>query len=86
VKESIQSLNFCKKHNFKQVESFLEIHYSNDFFSRFNIELPYDITPLSLISTIDEESFELLKKEFPPERTYRISVFEKNLSNLKELE
>jgi len=74
--------NFWSKLKYLCIDHYYEVYYSNDLFERFNIDLPYEITPQSFIASVNSHSFSKLVRDFPPERSFKIKIWKKNLVSL----
>ncbi|MHA1974434.1 MAG: GNAT family N-acetyltransferase [Candidatus Hodarchaeales archaeon] len=60
-------------------QDFYQVYYREDFFFRFNIPLPYGMTPHIFTGTLEPDGFEKLCHVFPPEKSYKIVILEKKL-------
>ncbi len=65
--------------DFEKCAHYYEISLSGDFFSKYDIELPFGIIAGKLNAFADQEAFEIILKEHSPEQTYPISVFQRIL-------
>ena len=76
VRDDPSTLNWLHNLGFKKVQQFYDVLLGSDFFDKFGIDLPFGITPSFLNGIVDSEGFYELKRQHPPERTYRISILE----------
>ncbi|MHA1214822.1 MAG: GNAT family N-acetyltransferase [Candidatus Hodarchaeales archaeon] len=79
VRESFDIISLFERLGYRQIEEFYEVYYREDFFDKFGIKLPFNLSPQTLVGSIDPFSFEALSRTFPPERSYRIVALEKIL-------
>ena len=72
--------NFWSKLKYLCIDHYYEVYYSNDFFERLNIDFPFEITPQTFIASVNNDSFIKLVKDFPPDRSFKIKIWEKILN------
>ena len=65
--------------NFEKCAHYYEVSLAGDFFTKYDIDLPFGLIPSRLDAFVEEESFNIIKKNHAPEQTYPISVFQKSL-------
>ncbi|WP_455139393.1 GNAT family N-acetyltransferase [Candidatus Hodarchaeum mangrovi] len=71
--------NFWSKLKFLCIDHYYEVYYSDDFFERFNINFPFEITPQTFIASVNSHSFSKLVRDFAPDRSFKIKIWEKSL-------
>lgn len=77
VRDEPGTIAWLKKNRFQEIYRFFEVLLTTDFFDKYNIDLPFGITPTFLKGNIESEGFSKLTQQHPPERTYPIIIFEK---------
>jgi ribosomal protein S18 acetylase RimI-like enzyme len=65
--------------NFLHCDTYYEVNFSQDFFIKYGIELPFGINPSSFTGFVDKEGFKYLTTDHPPEKTYPYVIMEKIL-------
>lgn len=77
TREDTRIISWLQCHQFKEIYRFYQVTLTSDFFSKFDIELPFSLSPDMLTASIDEEAYSTLMMYHPPEKTERILIFEK---------
>ncbi len=71
--------NWFLSMEFKQCEKYYEVSFSQDFFMKYGIDLPFGINPSILTGFVDQSGFRLLTTDHPPEKTFPYLIMEKLL-------
>ncbi|MFX0013099.1 MAG: GNAT family N-acetyltransferase [Promethearchaeota archaeon] len=79
VRDDIGIKLWLEKLLFQEIHRFYEVLLTTDFFDKYAIDLPYEITPISLMGIIESKNFSQLTQKHPPESTFPIIVYEKLL-------
>ncbi len=72
-------LNWLQALKFSRCAKYYEVSFSQDFFIKYRIDLPFGISPSILTGFVDQSGFRLLSVDHPPEKTYPFIVMEKIL-------
>ncbi|MHA1995381.1 MAG: GNAT family N-acetyltransferase [Candidatus Hodarchaeales archaeon] len=64
---------------FLPCDKYYEVSFSQDFFIKYGIELPFGINPSVLTGFVDQEGFRYLTTDHPPEKSYSYLIMEKIL-------
>ncbi|MFW9903860.1 MAG: GNAT family N-acetyltransferase [Candidatus Thorarchaeota archaeon] len=78
IREDPGTISWLKQLKFQVIHRFYEVVLSSDFFEKYQIGLPFGITPTFLIGNVESEDFSLLTHQHPPERTSPIIIFERS--------
>lgn len=65
--------------NFEKCAHYYEISLTSDFFTKYDINLPFGLIAGRLNAFAEQEAYEIISKEHAPEQTYPISVYQRNL-------
>ncbi|PWI48029.1 hypothetical protein CEE45_09010 [Candidatus Heimdallarchaeota archaeon B3_Heim] len=65
--------------NFIPCEKYYEVSFSQDFFIKYGIELPYGLNPSLLTGFVDQKGFRILSTDHPPEKTFPYLIMEKKI-------
>ncbi len=82
TREDNRIISWLQCHKFEEIFRFYQITFASDFFSKYEIELPFSISPEILIASIDEDTYSTLNMYHPPEKAERILIFEKNIQSM----
>jgi ribosomal protein S18 acetylase RimI-like enzyme len=72
-------LKWVESVGFIQCAKYYEITLTDDFFFKYDIELPFGINPSLLHGFVDQNGYEMLSNRHPPERTFPILIYTKDL-------
>lgn len=77
VREDTTLLSWLEKNRFKEINRFYQVTLTTDFFLKYDIDLPFGLTPDILTANADSEGYSELSQYHAPEKTERIIIFEK---------
>jgi ribosomal protein S18 acetylase RimI-like enzyme len=78
-REDMITSSWLESLNFEKCDHYYEISLTNDFFTKYGIDLPFGLIVGKFGAFVGQEGFELLSKEHAPEQTYPISVYQRDL-------
>lgn len=79
VREDPGTISWLKQIQFKEIHRFYEVLLTTDFFDKYQIDIPFGITPTFLTGNVGSEGFSQLTQQHPPERTFPIIIYERHL-------
>ena len=71
--------NLFNSMNFIQCSKYFEVNFTQDFFIKYGVELPFGISPSTLSGFVDKEGFRQLSIDHGAEKTYPYVIMEKFL-------
>ncbi|MHA1968664.1 MAG: GNAT family N-acetyltransferase [Candidatus Hodarchaeales archaeon] len=77
TREDTGIISWLKWHQFIEIYRYYQVTLTSDFFSKFDLNLPFGLSPESLIANVDESTYATLLMYHPPEKAERILIFEK---------
>ena len=77
-REDPMILSWVESVGFQECANFYEITLTDDFFEKYDIELPFGINPSLLIGFVDQDGYRMLSNRHPPEKTYPILIYKKD--------
>ena len=78
-RKDIAILEWVESVGFTRCAQFFEITLTDDFFFKYDIELPFGINPSLLHGFVDQKGYEMLSNRHPPEKTFPILIYKKDL-------
>ncbi|MFX0172033.1 MAG: GNAT family N-acetyltransferase [Candidatus Hodarchaeota archaeon] len=72
IREDLSTLAWLEKNDFQKIHHYYQIKLSKDFFEKYKIIIPFEVSPVTLIGDVEDESFKQLSQEHSPESSFKI--------------
>ena len=79
VRDDTILLSWLEKNRFKEINRFYQVTLTTDFFLKYDIDLPFGLTPDTLTANADSEAYSELSQYHAPEKAERVIILERSI-------